>query len=64
MDSNKSVKFCACCPVGEVEEFVTSVCDQCEYLLLLTCLQCGNMLQDEKLAVMQNLPFDNTAVDI
>lgn len=27
----------------------------CECLLLLTCLQCGNTLQDEKLAVMQNL---------
>lgn len=63
MDSNKSIKFCACCSVSEVEEFVTSVCDQCEYLLLLTSLQCGNTLQDEKLAVMQNLPFENTAVD-
>lgn len=46
-----------------MQEFVTSGCDQCECLLLLTCLQCGNALQDEKLAIMQNLPFDNAAVN-
>lgn len=58
MDSHQSVQFCACCPVSEGEEFVPCVCEQCELLL-----QCGNTLQDEEPVIMQNLPFDNTAVN-
>lgn len=61
MDSNESVKFCVCCPVSEVEEFVISI----SVIGVSTCcsLQCGSMLQDENFAAMQNLLFDNAAVN-
>lgn len=39
------------------------ICDGCEYWLLCSSLQCGSVLQGEDCAVVQNLLFDNAAVN-